>query len=147
MLYRRLSLVTRLWQWPSLNLSHCTTQNHRLGASITEIAKIVSRCQSFVRDKNHAMCFGLKAWIKWINGYLGINPVLICIFVLSISLIWRMQHTTCLHKGSSIAHFHIINCSLLLSFSWIDLLGSFFTSQDTFLVFFGHHLKFFSSKI
>ncbi len=50
MLYRRPSLVARPWQQPSLNLSHCTTQDHRLGANITEIATIVSRCQSCVWD-------------------------------------------------------------------------------------------------
>ncbi len=50
MLYRRLSLVARPWKPPSLNLSHCTTQDHRLGAMITEITTIVSRCQSFVWD-------------------------------------------------------------------------------------------------
>ncbi len=50
MLYHRLSLVARPWQWPSLNLSHCSTQDHWLGATITEIATFVSRCQSFVWD-------------------------------------------------------------------------------------------------
>ncbi len=49
-LYRRLSLVSRPWQPPSLNLSHCTTQDHRLGAMITEITTIVSWWQSFVWD-------------------------------------------------------------------------------------------------
>ncbi len=48
-------IVSYLWlqdrlQQPSLNLSHCMTQVHRLGATITEIATIVSRCQYFVRD-------------------------------------------------------------------------------------------------
>ncbi len=48
--YCRISLVARPWQQRSLNHSHCTTQNHRLGAMISEIATIVSRCQSFVWD-------------------------------------------------------------------------------------------------
>ncbi len=50
MLYHRLSLVARLWQRPFLNLSRCTTQDHWLGATITEIATTVSRSQSFVWD-------------------------------------------------------------------------------------------------
>ncbi len=49
MLYRRLSLVARPWQQPSLNLSNCTTQDHWLGATVTEIAT-VSQCQSFIWD-------------------------------------------------------------------------------------------------
>ncbi len=48
--YRKLSLVARLWLRPSLNLSHCKTLDHRLGATITEIATIVSWCQSFIWD-------------------------------------------------------------------------------------------------
>ncbi len=54
-LYRRLFLVARPWKRPSLNLSHCTTQDHRLGVTITEIATIVSQCQSFVwhRQKSY----------------------------------------------------------------------------------------------
>ncbi len=49
-LYYRLSLDARTWKRPSLNLSHCMTQVHRLGAMITEITTIVSRCQSFIWD-------------------------------------------------------------------------------------------------
>ncbi len=64
MLYRRLFLVASPWQQPSLNLSHCTTQEHRLGATITEIAMIVSRCQSFVWD-NRKSCSVFRALAQW----------------------------------------------------------------------------------
>ncbi len=50
MLYRRLSLVARPWQWSSLNLSQCMAQDHRWGTMISEITTIVSRCQYFVWD-------------------------------------------------------------------------------------------------
>ncbi len=85
MLYRRLSLVTRPWQRPSLNLSHCTTQDHWLGATITEIATTVSQCQSFIWDSRKLRSV-FRALVNWPSFCLPlITLVHLCLVNLVIS--------------------------------------------------------------
>ncbi len=66
---RRLSLVSRPWQRPSLNLFYCTTQDHWLGATITEIATFVSQCHSFIWNswKSYSVLSG-TALYKQVHG-------------------------------------------------------------------------------
>ncbi len=57
---RRLFLVTRRWQRASLNLTHCTTQDPRLGATITEMPRLFHNTDlSSGTAENHAVSFGL----------------------------------------------------------------------------------------
>lgn len=60
---RRLSLIGRPWQWPSLNPIHSPTSGHRFQANTENIATFFSRCFSFIRDsrKSHSCVGGLGA--------------------------------------------------------------------------------------
>ncbi len=94
---RRLSLVTRPWQRPSLNLYQCTTRDHTLGATITEIFCLVQlktvcrslktqlnhfQIRSFSRGYSHSINMekldhlftGDKVfYIKWFNIYINVH--------------------------------------------------------------------------
>ncbi len=113
MLYRRLSLVTRPWQRPSLNLSHCTTQDHWLGATITEIATTVSQCQSFIWDSRKlrsvfralvnwpSFCLPLITLVHLCLVNLVISPSFACVlkfYLFSLSLLGLIK-VTCLQPS------------------------------------------------